>query len=160
VLYPLSYEGGAAGAGWRERQVSDTSPTGAAYHGPVPTVLVVDDDPVIVALLQVSFEMEGYEVRTASDGAAALAQVEAAVPDLVLLDVMMPGFDGLEVARRLRSDPATDAVPIIMLSAKAQTSDITAGLAVADDYVTKPFDPLELLERVAALIAPPSAERS
>ncbi|HLI55109.1 MAG TPA: response regulator [Acidimicrobiales bacterium] len=117
------------------------------------TVLVVDDDPVIVNLLQVNFEIEGYDVLTATGGEAGLAQARAAHPDVMVLDVMMPGIDGLEVARRLRSDEATRRIPIVLLSAKAQVSDIQAGLAVADDYVTKPFEPLELLERVKRVMS-------
>ncbi len=117
------------------------------------TVLVVDDDPVIVQLLKVNFEMEGYEVLTASDGERGIERARHDEPDVVVLDVMMPRVDGLEAARRLRADPATGRLPILLLSAKAQASDIRAGEAVADGYVTKPFDPLELLDRVAKLIA-------
>lgn len=119
---------------------------------PSGTVLVVDDDPVIVNLLQVNFEIEGYDVLTATGGEAGLAQARLGHPDVIVLDVMMPGIDGLEVARRLREEPDTEAIPIILLSAKAQISDIQAGLAVADEYITKPFEPLELLERVATVI--------
>ncbi|MGH9056181.1 MAG: response regulator transcription factor [Acidimicrobiales bacterium] len=115
-------------------------------------VLVVDDDPVIVELLRVTFELEGYQVVTATDGPSGIAQAGATHPDVVVLDVMMPGLDGIEVARRLRLDAATRSIPVILLSAKAQASDIRAGLSVADDYVTKPFEPLDLLERVAAQI--------
>ena len=119
---------------------------------PSGTVLVVDDDPIIVSLLQVNFEIEGYDVLTATGGEAGLAQARSGNPDVVVLDVMMPGIDGLEVARRLRADPATSSIPVVMLSAKAQAADIQAGLEVADDYITKPFEPLELLERVGALV--------
>lgn len=119
---------------------------------PSGTVLVVDDDPVIVNLLQVNFEIEGYDVLTATGGEAGLAQARLGQPDVIVLDVMMPGIDGLEVSRRLRDDPQTRAIPIILLSAKAQNADIQAGLAVADEYITKPFEPLELLERVATVI--------
>jgi DNA-binding response OmpR family regulator len=117
------------------------------------TVLVVDDDPVIVQLLKVNFEMEGYDVLTASDGERGVERALHEKPDVVVLDVMMPRVDGLEAARRLRANPETGGLPIMLLSAKAQASDIRAGEAVADAYVTKPFDPLELLERVAKLIA-------
>ncbi len=120
---------------------------------PSGTVLVCDDDPVIVNLLQVNFEIEGYDVITATGGEAGLAQARLGHPDVMVLDVMMPGIDGLEVARRLRADEETRHIPIILLSAKAQSSDIQAGLAVADDYVTKPFEPLELLERVQAALS-------
>jgi DNA-binding response OmpR family regulator len=120
---------------------------------PSATVLVVDDDPVIVNLLQVNFEIEGYQVLTAHGGEAGLAQAQLSSPDVIVLDVMMPGIDGLEVARRLREDSHTRDIPIILLSAKAQSSDVQQGLTIADDYVTKPFEPLELLERVATLVA-------
>jgi DNA-binding response OmpR family regulator len=119
------------------------------------TILVVDDDPVIQKLLAVNFEMEGYRVVTGGDGAEALAQVAAEHPDVVLLDVMMPKLDGIEVVRRIKADPATAAIPVLLLSAKAQSKDIAAGLeAGADGYITKPFDPLDLLERVAVLLRP------
>jgi DNA-binding response OmpR family regulator len=125
---------------------------------PAGTVLVVDDDPVIVNLLQVNFEIEGYEVLTATAGESGLAQARSGNPDVIVLDVMMPGIDGIEVARRLRADDATSRIPIILLSAKAQSSDVQAGLAVADEYVTKPFEPLELLDRVAAVLAQSRAD--
>ncbi len=101
---------------------------------------------------QVNFEIEGYEVLTAAGGEAGLAQARTGHPDVILLDVMMPGVDGLEVARRLREESDTSDIPIILLSAKAQAQDVQAGLAVADDYVTKPFEPLELLDRVAVAL--------
>ena len=118
-----------------------------------PTVLVVDDDPVIVKLLQVNFEMEGYNVITASDGEMGLHRAQNDHPDIVLLDVMMPKMDGLQVATLLKGDEATASIPVVLLSAKAQTADVQAGKDVADDYITKPFDPLELLERVSRLLA-------
>lgn len=115
------------------------------------TVLVVDDDPVIVTLLRVNFELEGWTVLSAANGEEGLALARAQHPDVVVCDVMMPRLDGLAVARTLRDDPATEQIPVLLLSAKAQGSDITAGLAVADDYMTKPFEPLELLDRVGRL---------
>ena len=120
---------------------------------PSGTVLVVDDDPVVVNLLQVNFEIEGYDVLTATGGEAGLTQARAGHPDVIVLDVMMPRMDGFEVARRLRHDDDTKAIPIILLSAKAQSADVQGGLAVADDYVTKPFEPLELLQRVSAILS-------
>jgi CheY-like chemotaxis protein len=121
---------------------------------PGATVLVVDDDPVIQKLLQVNFEMEGYSVITAGDGEEGLARAQAEHPDAIVLDVMMPKMDGLEVARRLKGDPDTEGIPIVLLSAKAQQADIQAGTATgAEEYLTKPFDPLELLQRVGDLIA-------
>jgi DNA-binding response OmpR family regulator len=146
VLYPLSYEGAED-----EHRARGRAPTIPAVAG--GTILVVDDDPAILKLLQINFEMEGYDVISAGDGVGALARARGDHPDAVVLDVMMPGIDGLEVARALREDPATAAVPILLLSAKAQSEDIVAGRSVADDYVTKPFDPLELLDRVAGLLA-------
>jgi len=118
----------------------------------VTKVLVVDDDPVIVRLLRVNFEMEGYEVATAADGEEGMTAVRADRPDVIVSDVMMPRLDGLGFATALKADPSLATVPIILLSAKAQNADIDAGLEIADDYVTKPFDPLELLDRVAALL--------
>jgi two-component system phosphate regulon response regulator PhoB len=120
---------------------------------PSGTVLVVDDDPVIVNLLQVNFEIEGYDVLAATGGEAGLAQARSGHPDVIVMDVMMPGITGIDVARRLREDEDTRHIPIILLSARAQSADVDAGLNVADEYVTKPFEPLELLETVAAVLA-------
>jgi len=120
---------------------------------PPTLVLVVDDDPVILRLLEVNFEMEGFEVLTAADGEAGLAVAVARQPDVIVSDVMMPRMSGLELARALKADAATAAIPLILLSAKAQVHDVRAGMdAGADDYVTKPFEPLELVERVNALL--------
>lgn len=133
--------------------------TQTSYHLGVPDakVLLVDDDPVILKLLQVNFEMEGFTVVTASDGAEGLEKARAESPDIVLLDIMMPKMDGLQVTRALKAEDATKAIPIILLSAKAQASDIQAGREIgADDYLTKPFDPLELLDRVNELLYGPS----
>ena len=116
-------------------------------------VLLVDDDPVILKLLQVNFEMEGYTVLTANDGVEGLEKARAERPDVVILDIMMPRMDGLEVTRELKGDDSTKEMPILLLSAKAQASDIQLGREVgADDYLTKPFDPLELLERVSEIL--------
>ena len=117
------------------------------------TVLVVDDDPVIVRLLEVNFEMEGYAVITAGDGEEALARANSDGPDVIVCDIMMPKMNGLEVVERLRAEEATRGLPVILLSAKAQASEIQRGLdAGADDYVTKPFDPLELVDRVRSVL--------
>ena len=117
------------------------------------TVLVVDDDPVILRLLEVNFDMEGYTVLTAADGAAALEVARERHPDVVVSDVMMPRMNGIELVQALRADDRTSGIPILLLSAKAQNADVKAGLdAGADDYLTKPFEPLELVERVAALL--------
>jgi DNA-binding response OmpR family regulator len=119
-------------------------------------VLVVDDDPVILKLLQVNFEMEGFTVRTAADGAEALAAATAEPPDLVISDVMMPRMNGLELVSALDADDRTRHIPVVLLSARAQAGDVSDGLGVgADDYVTKPFEPLELVERVNRLLGAP-----
>jgi DNA-binding response OmpR family regulator len=116
-------------------------------------ILVVDDDPVIQKLLHVNFQMEGYDVVIAGDGQEALDKARSVRPDLIVLDVMMPKLDGLQVAAILKSEEATAAIPIIMLSAKAQDVDVKAGMgAGADEYMTKPFDPLHLLARAADLM--------
>ena len=120
---------------------------------PGGTVLVVDDDPVIQKLLQVNFELEGYKVLTASDGVEGLERARAELPDAIILDIMMPRMNGLEVARALKASDDTRDIPVLLLSAKAQASDVTQGMEIgADDYVTKPFDPAELLERVGDLL--------
>jgi adenylate cyclase len=119
----------------------------------VAKVLVVDDDPVIIKLLQVNFEMEGYDVVAAANGEEGLAMARSAAPDIVVSDVMMPKMDGLQLAAEMKADAALAHIPVILLSAKAQSADVEAGLTNADDYVTKPFDPLELLDRVASLLS-------
>lgn len=113
---------------------------------------MIDDDPVIIKLLQVNFEIEGYWVIAAENGPNGLLRARSDQPDLIILDVMMPGMNGLDVARELKGSPDTEAIPIILLSAKAQANDVTRGREIADDYITKPFDPLELLDRVAGLL--------
>jgi CheY-like chemotaxis protein len=117
-------------------------------------VLVVDDDRVIQQLLEVNLELEGYEVvATASDGKEALDKIAELRPDLVILDIMMPKMDGLEVCRHLKADPELADIPIVLLSARAQDMDVREGLDIgADAYLTKPFDPVELLEVVGRLV--------
>jgi two-component system phosphate regulon response regulator PhoB len=116
-------------------------------------ILVVDDEPDARELIQYNLKTAGYEVITAADGEEALKKACAANPSLVVLDVMLPEVDGLEVCKRLRREPATAAVPIIMLTAKAAEIDRVLGLELgADDYVTKPFSPRELVLRVKALL--------
>jgi two-component system response regulator MprA len=114
------------------------------------TVLVVDDDAPILRMLQRTLAAEGYAVETAADGGSALAAVERSVPDVLVLDVAMPGVDGLAVCRRLRGKGL--AVPILLLTARDAVADRVAGLdAGADDYLVKPFAAEELLARVRAL---------
>ncbi|MCU1452377.1 MAG: response regulator [Acidimicrobiales bacterium] len=120
---------------------------------PPPVVLVVDDDPVIVKLLTVNFEMEGFTVRSATDGAEGLAAARAQRPDVVVSDIMMPNVSGLDLVRELKGSPDTATIPIVLLSAKAQAGDVRDGLAAgADDYVTKPFEPIDLVDRITALL--------
>lgn len=117
------------------------------------TVLVIDDDPVILKLLQVNFEMEGFRVLTATDGGEGLRQARTKRPDVVISDVMMPKVDGLELATALKGDPATEDLPVILLSARAQAADVQKGLEVGvEEYVTKPFDPLELVDLVNSVL--------
>ena len=117
-------------------------------------ILVADDDPVIVRLLQVNFKLEGYDVDTASHGEEALQKAKELGPALILLDVMMPGVDGWEVARRLKADDDTKDIPVLFLSARAQEEDRRKGLELGvTEYVTKPFDPGELVGLVQRTLA-------
>ena len=117
-------------------------------------VLVVEDDPVILRLLEVNFELEGFEVLSAHDGAEGIEMARDQRPDLVISDIMMPNLSGIELVEQLKGDAETASIPIILLSAKAQSADVKAGMeAGADDYITKPFEPLELVDRVQALLA-------
>jgi two-component system phosphate regulon response regulator PhoB len=119
----------------------------------MPKVLVVDDEPDAVELIEFNLKNTGFEVMTASDGAEALKKSRAQIPDLIVLDLMLPEVDGLEVCKILRRDPATSAIPIIMLTAKAAEIDRVLGLEIgADDYITKPFSPRELVLRVKNLL--------
>ena len=113
-------------------------------------VLVVDDEPTIAEAVAARLRAEGFTVTVAMDGPGAVAAVARDAPDLVVLDVMLPGFDGLEVCRRIQ---ATRAVPVLMLTARDDETDLLVGLAVgADDYLTKPFSMRELAARVHALL--------
>ncbi len=129
---------------------------GPVYDACMPpaTVLVVDDDPVILKLLEVNFEMEGFQVVRAADGAEGLERAREVRPDIVVLDVMMPRMTGYEVAKALREDDGTAHIPIIFVTARAQSSDVERGMELGvEDYVTKPFDPLDLIDRVNTLLA-------
>ena len=117
-----------------------------------PTILVVDDEPDLLEILEFNLEAAGYEVRTARSAAEALEQ-DPASADLLLLDVMMPGMDGFALARRLRAEPATAALPIVFLTARDSEADVVAGLELGgDDYISKPFSIKEVLARVAAVL--------
>jgi DNA-binding response OmpR family regulator len=120
---------------------------------PARKILVIEDEPDILKLVSHYLEKEGFRVRTAADGPAGLAAARHERPDLIVLDLMLPAMDGLEICRRLRADPLTTLSPVIMLTAKAEETDRIVGLELgADDYVTKPFSPKELVARVKALL--------
>ncbi|MBO3737027.1 response regulator transcription factor [Actinoplanes flavus] len=118
------------------------------------TVLVADDDADIRELVAFKLEQAGLEVLTVGDGQAAVDTARARRPTLAVLDVSMPGLSGIDVCRKLRSDPATAGTLIIMLTARVQEQDVEGGLgAGADDYLTKPFSPRELVSRIQELLA-------
>jgi DNA-binding response OmpR family regulator len=118
-----------------------------------PVVLAADDDEDILALVKFRLERSGYTVLQARDGEEALALARERRPDLAVLDIMMPKLDGLELTRRLRAEEATSRMPIILLTARAQDTDVQQGFdAGADDYIRKPFSPQELRARVQAML--------
>ena len=117
------------------------------------TILVVDDEQDIQELVEYNLAKAGYEVSCVGSGEAALQAARTTPPDLIVLDLMLPGLDGLDCCRVLRSDPTTRNIPIVMLTAKGEDSDVVAGLELgADDYVTKPFSPRVLIARVQAVL--------
>ena len=127
----------------------------------MPHILCIDDEPSILQLLTFNLEAAGYNTLTASTGAAGLVVAKQAMPSLVLLDLMLPGMDGMEVCKQLKADPMTASIPIIMLTAKDSEVDKILGLELgADDYMTKPFSVRELVARVKALLrrCAPAAE--
>ncbi len=116
-------------------------------------VLVIDDEAPIRLLCRVNLEAEGMEVLEASDGPSGLEKARAETPDVVLLDVMMPGLDGWRVAEELLDDPGTESIPIVFLTARAELRDRARGIDLGGvDYVTKPFNPVELAPLVRALL--------
>ncbi|MFH1259465.1 MAG: response regulator [Elusimicrobiota bacterium] len=120
----------------------------------MPKILIIDDDYMISKLIQDNLEMEGFSVISASNGFKGLELMMREKPDMLLLDIMMPGMDGYEVCRKLKGSQATKSIPIIFLSAKSQDEDITLGLEMgADDYIPKPFDILDLGKRVRKALA-------
>ena len=120
---------------------------------PNEKILIVDDEEDILELLKYNLSREGYKVSCAASGEETLMAVRSGIPDLIVLDLMLPGIDGLDVARQLKNDPKTRDVPIVMLTAKGEEADIVTGLELgADDYITKPFSPRVLLARVRAVL--------
>lgn len=119
-----------------------------------PRILVVDDEPEAVELVEFNLKQAGYTVTTAADGAEALKKARSQPPDLIVLDVMLPEMDGFEICKTLRLEAVTSKLPIIMLTAKAAEIDRVLGLELgADDYLTKPFSPRELLLRIKKILA-------
>ncbi len=116
-------------------------------------ILVVDDEEDILELVRVSLEREGYPTLCAESGEKAMSIARSELPDIIVLDLMMPGIDGLEVTRRIKADPVTKNIFIVMLSAKGEEADIITGLELgADDYVTKPFSPKILIARIRSVL--------
>ncbi|NLF08460.1 MAG: response regulator [Pirellulaceae bacterium] len=124
------------------------------------SVLVIEDEDDIRELVSYNLLKEGYQVAGAASGEDALAAVESKTPDLILLDIMLPGLDGLKVCRKLKENPRLASIPVVMLTAKGEEPDIVAGLNMgADDYITKPFSPKVLLARVRAVLRRAETER-
>ena len=120
---------------------------------PKEKILVVEDEEDILELVRYNLAKEGYRVACVTSGEQGLREAKEGAPDLILLDLMLPGLDGLDVCRRLKSDPVTSVIPIIMLTAKGEDADIVTGLELgAEDYVTKPFSPRVLLARLKACL--------
>jgi DNA-binding response OmpR family regulator len=129
------------------------TPARATVRRTLKKILVVDDERDLIDLISYNLKRHGYDVLTAADGLEALEQASNEAPDLILLDLMLPGIDGNEVTRRLKADPKTATIPLIMLTAKGEETDIVVGLTLgADDYVTKPFSMKVLLARVSSLL--------
>jgi len=130
----------------------------------VKTILAVDDERDILELLEYNLSKEGFEVLTADSGEAALEIMQKNQPDLILLDLMLPGIDGLELCRLAKESERTKQIPIVMLTAKGEEADIVAGLEIgAEDYITKPFSPRVLLARIRTVLrrkARPSSSES
>lgn len=118
-----------------------------------PRILLIEDDPSLTELIHYNLEQEGFDITTSADGEDGLMRAEEDPPDLILLDWMLPNLSGIEICRRLRRNPATANVPVIMLTARAEEADRIRGLDTgADDYVTKPFSPRELIARIYAVL--------
>lgn len=169
TLYPLGlperpeirirppYGGACAGA--KKPRILPKARSGKDRFMAKETILVVEDDEDIRRLVTLTFGKEGYRVIEAASGEEGLKKSAAAPPDLIVLDLMLPGLDGLEVCRLLKREEATQRTPIVMLTAKGEESDIVAGLELgADDYITKPFSPRVLVARVRAVLRRRSVE--
>ncbi|MDZ4821494.1 MAG: response regulator [Planctomycetota bacterium] len=116
-------------------------------------ILVIDDEEDLLELVNYNLTREGFRVECVATGEAALAAARRSIPDLVILDLLLPGVDGLEICRLLKNDPKTRHIPVIMLTAKSEESDMVSGLELgADDYMTKPFSPRVLLARIKAIL--------
>jgi len=125
----------------------------------VSTILVVDDEPDILGLLEFKLKREGYIVLTATDGLRGLAVAQTHLPDVIVLDIMMPKMDGFEVLDHLKRGENTAHIPVIMLTAKAQSADIARGaISGADLYLTKPFDPDDLMAAIRRVLPRPESE--
>jgi len=116
-------------------------------------ILIVEDEEDVLELIRYNLDKNGYRTETAMTGPAALTKAQAVGPDLILLDLMLPGVDGLEVCRTLKKDPKTNAIPVVMVTAKGTEADVVTGLEMgAADYITKPFSPRVLLARIRAVL--------
>ena len=136
-----------------ERQDLGGNDITAFYKALVARILIVEDSPDIAALLKHYLQRAGHDVDVLSAGTDVLPRAKAVAPDLIVLDLMLPGMDGLLVCQALRSDRTTAGIPVIMLTARGEESDRVRGLELgADDYVTKPFSPKELVARIAAML--------
>lgn len=118
-----------------------------------PRILIVEDEADIRELLEYTLSREGFETSSTADGVTGLSEARRATPELLVLDLMLPGIDGLEVCRRLKQDESTSSISIVMLTAKGEESDVVLGLGLgADDYVIKPFSPKEVVARIRAVL--------
>ncbi len=120
---------------------------------PRQRILIIEEEPSLTEVLSYNLEREGYEVQVAHDGRDGLRKAQTLLPDLIILDLMLPGLGGIEICRELRANPSTGSTPVLMLTAKAEETDQVVGFAVgADDYVTKPFSVKVLVQRVKVLL--------
>src|SRR5688572_19241961 len=153
MTYPLVRRGRSDMTRSEQRSPSGAAAPAAQQPAKKRTVLVVDDEKDLVDLITYNLQRNGYDVLCAFSGTEALELAQKHVPDLMILDLMLPGLDGTEVARRLKADARTAMIPIIMLTAKGEETDVVVGLTLgADDYVTKPFSMKILLARLSTVL--------